>query len=113
MYLTLKENIENETIDPLLSLVVPLPDSPHLEKSLKASFSNWYLKLLDERGWLSFLYKLRNKASKLEMNKMRKLLPKNVRNKDRQDPISVLRLSDPKVVSYLQKYWLCSPYTDF
>ena len=38
------------------------------------------------------------------MQIMRKLLPKNeyVRNKDRQDPISVLKLSQPKLADYIE-----------
>ena len=104
MFLTMKNDIEEKKTHPDVSLTVPLPDSPHVGKCLKASFSNWYLKLLNERGCLSFLYTLRNKAGKEEMSKMRMLIPKNdiVRNKDRQDPISVLKLSESNVVSYLQ-----------
>ena len=92
-------------IDLNLSLISPLPDCQHLEKSTKASFRNWYLKLDDERSNLSFLYKLRNSSDKEEMQIMRKLLPKNdyVRNKDRQDPISVLKLSQAKLKEYIAK----------
>ena len=104
VFLTMNNDIEEKKTHPDVSLTVPLPDSPHVGKCLKASFSNWYLKLLNERGCLSFLYTLRNKAGKEEMSKMRMLIPKNdiVRNKDRQDPISVLKLSESNVVSYLQ-----------
>ena len=72
--------------------ISPLPDCPHLGKSMKASFSNWYLKLDDECSNLRFLYTLRNSSDKEEMQIKRKLLPKNdySRDKDRQDPISVL-----------------------
>ena len=49
MFLTIKEKIEAKTIDPHLSLLSSLLDPPHLGKSLKASFSNWMLKLYDER----------------------------------------------------------------
>ena len=44
MFLTIKEKTEAKTIDVNLSLLSPPPDSPHLGKSLKASFSNWLLK---------------------------------------------------------------------
>ena len=39
------------------------------------------------------------------MAEMKKLIPKNdyVRNKDRQDPIAVLKLSDDKLVDQLSK----------
>ena len=89
MFLKMKEQISNGEIDLNLSLISPLPDCPHLGKSLKAYFSNWYLKLDDERSNLSFLYTLRNSSDKEKMQIMRKLLPKNgyVRNKDRQDSI--------------------------
>ena len=40
----IKSKIENGEIDPYLSLLSILPDCPHVGKSLKASFSNWWLK---------------------------------------------------------------------
>ena len=72
---------------------------------MKAFFSNWYLKLDDERRNLSFLYTLRNSSDKEQMQIMRKMLPKNnyVRNKDRQNPISVLKLSQSKLTEYIGK----------
>ena len=36
----MKDNLENGTVDPELALCVPLPDSLHVGKSLKASFAN-------------------------------------------------------------------------
>ena len=50
MFLSLKNKIETENTDPELLLTVPLLDAPHLRKSFKASFSNWILKLFNERG---------------------------------------------------------------
>lgn len=104
MFLTIKEKIKAKTIDPYLSLLTPLPDPPHLGKSLKASFSNWFLKLLDERGCLSFLHTLRNKSGVEEMRTLKTLLPKNdyVKNKDRQDPVAVLKISHIDVTDYLK-----------
>ena len=58
MFLSLKNKIETERTDPELPLTVPLPDAPHLEKSFKASFSNWIRKLFNERGCLDFLHTL-------------------------------------------------------
>ena len=49
------EELEKETRDPSLSLVIPLPDSVHAGKSLKAGFTNWYLKIENERGDLANL----------------------------------------------------------
>ena len=40
MFPSLTSKTETERTDPELSLTVPLPDAPHLEKSFKASFSN-------------------------------------------------------------------------
>ena len=62
MFFSLKNKIEMERTDPELSLTVPLPDVPHLGKSFEASFSNWILKLFNERGCLAFLHTLRNKS---------------------------------------------------
>ena len=86
--------LEKGTGDQSLSLVIPLPDSVHVNESLKAGFANWYLKLENERVNLAIFKTLRNKAS-LEVRKtMRKLLPRNdhVPSKDRQDPAGVIRL---------------------
>ena len=49
MFPSLTSKTETERTDPELSLTVPLPDAPHLEKSFKASFSNWILKIFNER----------------------------------------------------------------
>ena len=99
----MKENLEKGTVDPQLALFVPLPDSVHVGKSLKASFANWYLKLSNERGNLSMLKTLRNKADPIVRKEMRKFLPRNdhVRNKDRQDPTAVIKLTNPDFTKYL------------
>ena len=75
----------------------------HVGKSLKASFANWYLKLDNERGNLSILGMLRNKATQPVREVMRKFLPQNdhTKNKDRQDPKAVLRLTDTKLTNYV------------
>ena len=80
-----KSKIENGEIDPYLSLLSILPDCPHVGKSLKASFSNWWLKCGDERSNLSQLRTLRNRSDNTTKEKFRKLLPKNdhVKNRDR------------------------------
>ena len=94
MFLTIKEEIEAKTYDPNLSLLSPLLDPPHFGKSLKASFSNCMLKSFDEKGCLSFL-----------LRAMRKLVPKNdhVKNKDRQDPVAVLKISSTGVTDHLKE----------
>ena len=96
-------SISNKVENLLLKLLVPLPDSVHVGKSLKASFANWYLKFDNERGNLSILGMLQNKASHPVKEAMRKLLSQNdhTKNKDRQDPKAVLRLTDTKLTSYI------------
>ena len=92
-------NIEN----PHLQLLATLPDSVHVGKSLKASFANWYLKLGNERGNLAILGMLRNRASQEVKKNMKKFLPSNdhVRNKDRQDPKAVIKLTERNLTEYL------------
>lgn len=77
MSLTMKKKIKMKKIGPNLSLLSPLPDPPCLSKSVKSSFSNWMLKLFDERGCVSFLQTLRNKSGEKKMRAMRKLVTRN------------------------------------
>lgn len=101
--LSIQKAVEDGTIDNDLALLVPLPDCPHIGKSLKASFANWFLKLGDERRNLAILRTLRNKSDPTTTKTMRKLIPKNdyVRNKDRQDPMAVLKLTENSMTSFL------------
>lgn len=87
----------------LSSVLTILPDCPHVGKSLKASFSNWWLKLCHERGNLGLLRTLRNRAGSATMTTMRKLVQRNdhVKNKDRQDPAAVLTLCSEDLTSFL------------
>ena len=97
------ENLEKGTVDPQLALFVPIPDSVHVGKSLKASFANWYLKLSNERGNLSMLKTLQNKADPIERKEMRKFLPRNyhIWNKGRQAPTAVIKLTNLDFTKYL------------
>ena len=63
------------------------------------------LKLFDKRGCLSFLQTLCNKSGEEGMRAMRKLVPKNdhIKNKDRQDPAAVLKISSTGVTNYLKE----------
>ena len=63
------------------------------------------LKLFDEWGYLPFLHTLRNKSGEEEIRAMRKLVPKcdHIKNKDRQDPIAVLKISSIGVTYYLKE----------
>ena len=78
----LRKEIEEVTTDPHLSLLSVLPDCPHVLKTCKASFSNWYLELKNERGCLALLYTLRNKAEPEVRKTIKKFLKSNdyVRN---------------------------------
>ena len=72
-------------------------------KSLKASFSNWWLKLKNERSNIGLLRTLQNRSTFDTMTKTRKLIPQNdhVKNKDRQDPSAVLTLCSDALTSFL------------
>ena len=101
--LSIQRPIEHETLDSDLALLAPLPDCPHVGKSLKASFANWFLKRGNERGNRAILSTLRNKSDPLTKSAVRKLIPKNdyVRNKDRQDSMAVVKLTEDKMTSYV------------
>ena len=81
MYVLRKE-IEEITTDPRLSLLSVHLDCPHVLKTCKVSFSNWYLELKNERGCLALLDTLRNKAKPEVCKTIKKLLKSNdyVRN---------------------------------
>lgn len=99
----IRKSIEEGNMDPEISLFTVLPDSVHVGKSLKASFSNWWLKLNNERSNIGLLRTLRNRSTFDTMSKVRKLIPRNdhVKNKDRQDPSAVLTLCSDRLTSFL------------
>ena len=99
----IRKSIEEGTMDPEISLFTALPDCVHEGKSLKASFSNWWLKLNNERSNIGLLRTLRNRSSFDTMSKIRKLIPRNdhVKNKDHQDPSAVLTLCSDGLTSFL------------
>ena len=101
----IRSSIEKEEIDPSATLLTVLPDCPHVGKSLKGSFANWWLKLGSERGNIALLRTLRNRSSPSTMSEMRRHIPKNdhVKNKDRQDPSAVLTLCSHSLTSFLSK----------
>ena len=102
---TLKEKLEAGTEDPELGFLSVLPDCPHVGKSMKAAFSNWWLKCKGERINLALIRTSRNRSNKETRDTFRKLIHKNdhVKNKDRQDPSSVLTLSNTKLTNELKK----------
>ena len=101
---TLKEKLEADTEDPELAFLSILPDCPHVGKSMKVAFSNWWLRCKGERINLALVRTLRNRSNKETKDTFRKLIPKNdhVKNKDRQDPTSVLTLSSTELTSELK-----------
>ena len=73
----LRKEIEEVTIGLCLSLLSALPNCPHVLKTFKASFSNWYLELKNEQGCLALLYTLQNKAKSEVCKTIKKLLKSN------------------------------------
>jgi hypothetical protein len=106
----IKKSVENASIDPDVCLLYIIPDVPHVGKSLKARFSNWYLKLGQERSNLAVIRSLRNRSSDTVKQAMRKLISKNdhIRNRDRQDPCAVLALTSDSLLNYLSNIELVS-----
>ena len=99
----LRKEIEEDASDPHLSLFSVLPDCPHVLKTCKARFSNWYLELKNERGCLALLYTLQNKAEPEVSKTIKKFLKSNnyVRNRDQQDPTAVLKLCNKDLTEYI------------
>lgn len=71
---------------------------------MKAAFSNWWLRSKGERINLALVRTLRNRSNKETKDTFRKLIPKHdhLKNKDRQDPTSVLTLSITELTSELK-----------
>ena len=100
----IKAEIDNGNVPPDFLLLTPIPDVPHVGKSVKASYSNWFLKIGTERGNLSMIRNLRNRSTPDIQSKMRSFTPKNdnVRNRDRQNPEAVFTLTRAPLLDYLQ-----------
>ena len=99
----IQEELNESNINPHLSLLSLLPDIPHVLKTCKASFSNWYLQLNNERGCLSIFYTLRNRADHDVRKNVKSFLKSNdyVRNRDRQNPTRVLAICNPEFLTYI------------
>ena len=100
----IKAEIDNGNVPPDFLLLTPILDIPHVGKSVKASYSNWFLKIGTERGNLSMIRNLRNRSTPDIQSKMRSFIPKNdhVRNRDRQNPEVVFTLTRKPLLDYLQ-----------
>lgn len=95
---------KSSTIDLELAVLSVLPDWTHVGKSIKAAFANWWLKSKGKHVNLALIRTLQNRSDQETKNIFRKLTPKNyhVKNKDRQDPSSVLTLSRTKLTYELK-----------
>ena len=98
------EKLEKSTVDPELEFLCILPNYPHVGKSMKVAFSNWWLKCKDERINLGLLRTLTNRSNKATKDRFRNLIPKNnhVKNKDQQDPSSMATLSSKNLTNALK-----------
>lgn len=95
---------DSASLPPELALVVPLPDVVHVGKSLKCSWSNWFLDLDGELSNLVLLRTLRDNAHMEIRKKLRKLLSLEcVRNKDRMAVEPIVRLTRPEVLEVLKQ----------
>ena len=66
-FCSLKDEIEQNRINTGFSLLTPILGAPHFRKSLKAGFSNWYLKLGSERSNIALIKSFQNRsASKVQ-----------------------------------------------
>ena len=86
-----------------MSLLSLLPDVPHVLKTCKASFSNWYFQLNSERGCLSIFYTLRNRADHEVRKNVKSFLKGNdyAQNRNRQNLTGVLAICNPEFVTYI------------
>lgn len=100
----IQQELIDKTISPYLSMLSILPDVPHVLKTCKASFANWYLQLNKERGCLSLFYTLRNRAEPEVRKEIKSYLKSNdyVRNRDRQNPSGVLAICHPAFLAYIE-----------
>ena len=110
-FCSLKDEIEQNRINPEFALLTLVPDAPHVGKSLKAqSFSNWYLKLGNERSNIATIRSLRNKSTSKVQTEIRKYSLKKdfVRNRDRQDPSSTLALARKPLLNFISSLGVTS-----
>lgn len=102
--LELDSMADDNLLPPELKLLVPLPDVVHIGKSLKCSWSNWFIELDGELSNLVLLRTLRDRATPEIRTKLRKLLSLEcVRNKDRMAVEPIIRLTAREVLEVLQQ----------
>ena len=82
-----------------LSLFVTLPDVVHLGKSMKCSWTNWFIDLEGAKSSLVLIRTLRDSAGPDMRKKLRKLLTLDcVRNKDRMAVEPIVRLTRASIL---------------
>ena len=80
--------------------ILPVPEAVHTTKRLRGSFGNWWLVCQDSRINMSMLRTIR-----LQDDSLKQLIPLDaVRQKDRMDVDSCLKISQPSVRRILQKH---------
>lgn len=100
--LTMDKMSAENNLPPELLLVSPIPDVVHLGKSLKCSWSNWFIELDRQKSNLVLLRTLRDSTEPEVRKQLRKLLSLEcVRNKDKMAVEPIVRLTRPEVAHVL------------
>lgn len=97
--LEIQKMSENNTMPPELLLLTPLPDVVHIGKSLKCSWSNWFIDMNGQMCNLVLIRTLRDSTDSGVRKLLRKMLTLEcVRNKDRMAVEPIVRLTRPEVI---------------
>ena len=101
---TINQQVQDGSIEPELALIVALPDTIHVGKSLKCSFANWFILLQKQRVNLAILRTLRDDNHPNTRKVFRTLLKDSdaVRNKDRMAVDPVLDLTAEAFINELK-----------
>ena len=73
---TLTARLEADAVDPNLVFLPVSSDCPHVGKSIKSAFSNWWLKCRGEQINLALVRTLRNRSDRATKDKFKRLIPK-------------------------------------
>ena len=98
--LEIEKMSENNKMPPELLLLTPLPDVIHIGKSLKCSWSNWFIDLNGQMSNLVLICtsQLRDSTDSDIRKLLRKMLILEcLRNKDRMAVEPIVRLTRPEV----------------
>ena len=101
---TINQQVQDGSIEPELALMVALPDTIHLGKSLKCSFANWFILLQKQRANLAILRTLRDDNHANTRRVIPTLLKDSdaVRNNDRMAVDPVLDLTAEAFINELK-----------